>query len=144
MRRRLTILLGALLLPLFLLNAGFGNPGAFGGLQHKFLKPSEAFKVQAKVDGDTLKTTIRLGQKIHIYAKDLHFKILKPKALQLKPKLPKPIVYEGDKVYYGTLNISVPLDELHKEGIRGPFTLEVDLSGCSDAGICYTPQKHTF
>ncbi|WP_292656189.1 protein-disulfide reductase DsbD [Nitratifractor sp.] len=144
MRRRLTILLGALLLPLFLLNAGFGNPGAFGGLQHKFLKPSEAFKVQAKVEGDTLKTTITLGEKIHIYAKDLHLKVIKPKTLELKPKLPKPIVYEGDKVYYGTLDIVVPLKEIRQQDINGPFTLEVDLSGCSDAGICYSPQKYTF
>ncbi len=143
MRRRLTILLGAFLIPLFTLYAGFGSSGGFG-LQQKFLKPSEAFKVEAKVEGDTLKTTIRLADKIHIYTKDLHLKILKPKALELKPKLPEPVVYEGDKVYYGTLNIAVPLDEIRKAGITGPFTLEVELTGCSDAGICYSPQKYTF
>jgi len=143
MKRRLTILLGALLLPLFTLYAGFGGLGDFG-LQQKFLQPSEAFKVQAKVEGNTLTTTIKLGKKIHIYAKDLHFKILKPKAVELKPKLPEPVFYEGDKVYYGTLNVAIPLDALHKQGITGPFTLEVDLSGCSDAGICYQPQKYTF
>ncbi len=143
MRRRLTILLGALLLPLFTLYAGFGSSGGFG-LQQKFLKPSEAFKVEAKVEGDTLKTTIRLADKIHIYAKDLHLKVIKPKALELKPKLPEPVVYEGDKVYYGTLNIAVPLKEIRQAGITGTFTLEVELTGCSDAGICYSPQKYTF
>ncbi len=143
MRRRLTILLGALLLPLFTLYAGFGSSGGFG-LQQKFLKPSEAFKVEAKVEGDTLKTTIRLADKIHIYAKDLHLKVIKPKTLELKPKLPEPVVYEGDKVYYGTLNIAIPLNEIRQQGINGPFTLEVELTGCSDAGICYSPQKYTF
>ncbi len=126
----------------FLLVWGTLHAG-FGGIQRKFLSPEEAFNVQAKLAGERIETTIKLGEKIHIYAKDLHFKVVKPEKFELQVKKPKPIVYEGDKVYYGTLKISIPLSQIRQK-VKGPFTLEVDLAGCSDAGICYQPQKYTF
>ncbi|ADV46139.1 protein-disulfide reductase DsbD [Nitratifractor salsuginis] len=143
MLRRLIIIAGLLLTPMLWLQAGFGSSGGFH-LQRKFLTPDQAFKVQAKIRGDKIKTTVKLGEKIHIYAKDLHFKIIKPKSFELDVKKPEPVDYEGQKVYYGTLNIDIPLQKLREKGIEGPFTLEIDLSGCSDAGICYAPQKYTF
>ncbi|WP_456393458.1 protein-disulfide reductase DsbD [Nitratifractor sp.] len=122
----------------------FGSLGGFGGLKQKFLSPQEAFRAEAKIQGERLLATIKLGEKIHIYAKDLKFSIVKPKKLELHPKLPTPVEYEGDKVYYGTFKASIPLSELQKAGISGPFTLQINLAGCSDAGICYQPQKFTF
>ncbi len=136
MKRTIQTILG-LLLALGTLHAGFG------GIQRKFLSPEEAFKVQAKLAGERIETTIKLGEKIHIYAKDLHFKVVKPEKFELQVRKPKPTVYEGDKVYYGTLKISIPLSQIRQK-VKGPFTLEVDLAGCSDAGICYQPQKYTF
>ena len=136
MKRTIRTILG-LLLALGTLHAGFG------GIQRKFLSPEEAFKVQAKMAGERIETTIKLGEKIHIYAKDLHFKVVKPEKFELQVKKPKPTVYEGDKVYYGTLKIPIPLSQIRQK-VKGPFTLEVDLAGCSDAGICYQPQKYTF
>ncbi len=136
MKRTIRTILG-LLLALGTLHAGFG------GIQRKFLSPEEAFKVQAKLAGERIETTIKLGEKIHIYAKDLHFKVVKPEKFELQVKKPKPTVYEGDKVYYGTLKIPIPLSQIRQK-VKGPFTLEVDLAGCSDAGICYQPQKYTF
>ena len=121
-----------------------GSFGSLGGLKQKFLSPQEAFKAEAKIQGDRLLATIKLGEKIHIYAKDLKFSILKPKKVELHPKLPAPVEYEGDKVYYGTLKAAIPLSELQKAGVSGPFTFQIDLAGCSDAGICYQPQKFTF
>ncbi len=136
MKRTIRTILG-LLLVWGTLHAGFG------GIQRKFLSPEEAFKVQAKMTGDRIETTIKLGEKIHIYAKDLHFKVVKPEKFELQVKKPKPTLYEGDKVYYGTLKIPIPLSQIRQK-VKGPFTLEVDLAGCSDAGICYQPQKYTF
>ncbi|WP_457607894.1 protein-disulfide reductase DsbD [Nitratifractor sp.] len=118
--------------------------GGFGGMKQKFLSPKEAFKVSAKLDGETIRARIALGKKIHIYAKELHVKVVKPKEIELDVAKPKPVKYEGDDVYYGTLDLSIPLSEIRKQGIEGPFTLEIDLAGCSDAGICYQPQKYTF
>ncbi len=122
--------------------SGFGS---FGGLKkQKFLSPEEAFKASAKLEGDKIKAQIRMGDKIHIYAKDLHFKIVKPKNFELDVPKPEPVLYQGDKVYYGTLDFEIPLESIRKKIPEGPFTLEIDLAGCSDAGICYQPQKYTF
>ncbi|WP_456457427.1 protein-disulfide reductase DsbD [Nitratifractor sp.] len=136
MKRTIRTIVG-LLLVWGTLHAGFG------GIQRKFLSPEEAFKVQAKIVGERIETTIKLGEKIHIYAKDLHFKVVKPEEFELQVKKPEPTLYEGDKVYYGTLKIPIPLSQI-RQRVKGPFTLEVDLVGCSDAGICYQPQKYTF
>ncbi len=143
MLRTLIIIAGLLLTPLLTAYAGFGSGGGFN-LQRKFLTPDQAFKTQAKIEGDKIKASIRLADKIHIYAKDLHFKVIQPKNFELDIKKPKPVDYEGDKVYYGTLNFDIPLDMIRKKGIEGPFTFQIALSGCSDAGICYQPQTYNF
>ena len=143
--RRFLKIIPLLFLLLGSLHAGFGtlsDPFGFR-LQSKFLSPEEAFKAEAKLDGDRIRATIRLGEKIHIYARDLHFKIIKPESFELKVTRPAPVRYEGDDVYYGTLNVDIPLKEIRSR-VSGPFTLEIDLTGCSDAGICYQPQKYTF
>jgi thiol:disulfide interchange protein DsbD len=132
----------AFLLTQVTLTAGFTENGAFN-LERKFLSPEEAFKAEAKIDGDRIRTTIRLGEKIHIYAKDLHYRIVKPETFELKVDKPAPVTYEGDDVYYGTVNVEIPLNEIRSH-VKGPFTLEIALAGCSDAGICYQPQKYTF
>jgi len=127
--------------------AGFGTLGGGASafqLKQKFLSPEQAFKVEAKREGDRIAVTIKLGEKIHIYAKDLKFRVVKPKTLDLDIQKPAPVNYEGDDVYYGTLNLDILLEKIRRAGIEGPFTLEVDLAGCSDAGICYQPQKYTF
>ena len=58
-----------------------GHTEGFGGLKlpkQQFLDPKEAFQVTATREGDTIKANISLGDKIYIYAKDLHFKVTKP------------------------------------------------------------------
>ena len=114
-------------------------------LKRNFLSPDEAFKVSAKiVDNSKIETTIKLGDKIHIYAKDLKFKVIKPKEFELNVAKPKGVMYEGDEVYYDTLKVDIPLSSIKAKGIDGNFTLLVHLSGCSDAGICYQPQEYKF
>jgi len=115
----------------------------FGQLKRSFLKPEEAFKATAIKKDGYIDTQIKLGDKIHIYAKDLHFKIVKPKTFELQVKKPKPVDYEGDKVYYGTLHIKIPTSEIESR-VSGEYRLQIEMSGCSDSGICYQPQKFTF
>ncbi|WP_456431247.1 protein-disulfide reductase DsbD [Nitratifractor sp.] len=133
------------LFPILLLaEGGFGGfGGGFGG-NRQFLPPEKAFHVEAKRQNDRIDVTIRLADKIHIYAKDLRFRVTKPQSFEIPVQKPKPTRYEGDEVYYGTLHIPIPLRTLRTHGITGPFTLRVDLAGCSDAGICYQPQHYTF
>ena len=139
--KRVIALISAVFISLTMLSSAEG----FGGLnlKRKFLEPSEAFKATAVKKGDYIDAQIKLGEKIHIYAKDLHFKVVKPKEFELNVKKPKPVDLEGDKVYYGTLDFKIPLKEIESK-VKGPYTLQIELSGCSDSGICYQPQKFAF
>ena len=139
--RRVIGLISAILISFTMLLSAEGF-GAFK-LKRKFLEPSEAFKATAVKNGEYIDAQIKLGKKIHIYAKDLHFKIVKPKEFELNVKKPEPVDYEGDKVYYGTLDFKIPIKEIESK-VKGAYTLQIELSGCSDAGICYQPQKFTF
>jgi len=126
------------------LSAGFGTGGGFslagGG---EFLKPSEAFRVSAKMHRDAIDVNVSLGEKIHIYADKLKFRIVSPENIPLEADGPEPVEYGGEKVYYGDNIFHIPKREYEKVA-DGPVGLEVSLSGCSDAGICYQPQKYRF
>ena len=139
--KRVIILISAIFVSLTMLSSAEG----FGGLnlKRKFLEPSEAFKATAIKKGDYIDAQIKLGNKIHIYAKDLHFKVVKPEQFELNVKKPKPVDLEGDKVYYGTLDFKIPVKEIESK-VKGPYTIQIDMSGCSDSGICYQPQKFSF
>ena len=140
MRRIVTSILALIVsLSMFISADGFGSLN----LKRKFLEPSEAFKATAVKKGDYIDAKIKLADKIHIYSKDLHFKIIKPKEFELNIKKPKPVDLEGQKVYYGTLDFKIPLKDIESK-VNGAYTLQIEMSGCSDAGICYQPQKFTF
>lgn len=142
--RSLLMLLSLFLTPWTAIAAGFGE---IEGLpQQTFLDPKDAFKAVAKVEDNTLKTAIILGDKIHAYIKDLHYIITQPKKVELTIQKPDPVTIEGDEntVFYGTQTIDVPLKQLRDKGISGKFTLAIHMTGCSDAGICYNPQTRTF
>ncbi len=117
----------------------------FGGFeipkQQKFLKPTEAFKVTAKQTENSLKVNIGLADKIHIYKNKLKFSITKPIKKELHPTLPKGKIITGEEAYDTNLTIEIPNKQL---GVNGNYELQVNLTGCSDAGICYAPQTYNF
>ena len=117
---------------------GFAN---FKMPEQKFLKPSEAFKVNATTTKDGVKIDINLADKIHIYKNKLTATITKPIKKELKLDLPKGKIVTGEEAYEGNLTINIPKSKL---GVNGDFELEVSLQGCSDAGICYAPQTYKF
>ena len=120
------------------------NAEGFSGFklkEQKFLKPSEAFKVNATNTKDGLKIDINLADKIHIYKNKLSATILKPTKKEVKLNLPKGKIVTGEEVYEGNLTINVPNSTL---GVNGDYELEVSLQGCSDEGICYAPQRYKF
>ncbi len=123
-----------------------GFPGIEGLPQQTFLDPKDAFKAVAKVEDDTLKTAIILADKIHAYVHKLRYVITQPTPVELSIQKPDPVTIEGDDdpVFYGTQTINVPLQQLRDKGIDGNFTLQIHMTGCSDAGICYNPQIRTF
>jgi thiol:disulfide interchange protein DsbD len=118
-------------------NAGFGSFNNQGG----FLKPEEAFKVDARSESNGVKVEIKLGNKIHIYKDELRFKLLEPEEREIKIPLPEAKSYGDKEGYEGNLTLLIPYDKI---GDFKKFKLGVYLTGCSDAGICYSPQSYSF
>jgi thiol:disulfide interchange protein DsbD len=142
--KRIFFVLTALWLLSANMQAGFtSDMGGFHLSRRKFLPPSQAFKAEARLEGKAIHATITLGEKIHIYAKDLRFRIIAPKIFELDVKKPAPVKYENRDVYYGRLDFKIPLDEIYPKTVSG-FTLEISMTGCSDEGVCYAPRKFTF
>jgi thiol:disulfide interchange protein DsbD len=111
--------------------------------QSTFLKPFEAFIVEANVIGDTLQTKIALGKDIHLYQNSLKYTIIKPTSFELSPALPSAIDDEGELVYEDEVVVDFDLDTIESK-VKGDYTLQIELMGCSTSGICYQPIVQTF
>ena len=121
------------------------NAEGFGGFkmpQQAFLDPADAFKATAIKDGDVIKTNIILGDNIYIYAKDLHYKITKPNIGEIEVSKPNPEKH-GEFDIYKSIAIDIPLSEIQSK-VKEDYTLSIEMTGCSDSGICYQPQTRTF
>jgi len=137
-------LLKLLLLVTIFLNADFASAkSTFPHTKNDFIPATEAFKVSAVQDGDTIKAKIILADKIHITADTLKFFIVKPEKIELSVNKPAPHEVDGDKVYEKEIFLDIPLS-LVTSKVVGKFTLSVQFSGCSDKGICYNPQEREF
>jgi thiol:disulfide interchange protein DsbD len=111
--------------------------------KQKFLSPDEAFQVSATLKDGNIETKINMAEKIHAYEDSLHYRIVKPKRVELTVKKPTPHEFDGDKVYEKELIVTIPTSEIEAQ-VAGDYTLEIEFQGCSDAGICYQPIKKTF
>jgi thiol:disulfide interchange protein DsbD len=125
------------------------NGLVFGGFtsalqKNRFLQPEEAFKISAEQKEERIETNIVLADAIHIYKNDLKFRIVSPQQFKLNPPLPKAEEIDGDSVYEKALTVEIPLKEITSRVRGGSYTLEVEVVGCSDAGICYQPFKKQF
>jgi thiol:disulfide interchange protein DsbD len=121
--------------------AGFGAKVKDSGL----LPAEEAFKVSAVQNGDVIETKILLGDKIHVTADTLKYMIVEPDEIELEVNKPKPYEHDGDMVYEKEISVNIPLQDIYNK-VSGDYTLAINFSGCSDAGICYNPisEKYQF
>ena len=133
------LLLAVLLFSTFL-TAGFESALK----KQKFLSPDEAFKVSAVLKDGVIETKIIIGEKIHVYDDDtLHYRITSPEAIELKVQKPASHDFDGDKVFEKELIVNIPVKDIESQ-VKGDYTLEIELLGCSDAGICYQPILKSF
>ena len=112
-------------------------------IEQKFLKPSEAFQVEAIQNGEYIDTKIILGKDIHLYQESLKYYISKPTKLELTPNLPEAKNDDGDMIYEGELSVALSIKNI-TDKIDGDYTLSIELLGCSSAGICYQPIIKNF
>lgn len=134
-----TLLLTVLLFTTFL-TAGFESALK----KQKFLSPDEAFQVSAVLKEDVIETKVIIGDKIHVYDDNtLRYKITSPKALELTVEKPTSHDFDGDKVFEKELIVTIPVKDIESQ-VKGDYTLQIELLGCSDAGICYQPIVKSF
>ncbi len=112
--------------------------------KQKFLSPEEAFQVSAVLKDGVIETTITIADKIHVYDDNtLQYRIISPEKIKLDVKKPKSHDFDGDMVFEKQILVNIPIKEIESK-VKGDYTLEIELLGCSDAGICYQPIKKTF
>ena len=133
------LLLAVLLFSTFL-TAGFESALK----KQKFLSPDEAFKVSAVLKDGVIETKILIGDKIHVYDDNtLHYRITSPELIELTVNKPVSHDFDGDMVYEKELLVNIPVKDISSK-VKGDYTLEIELLGCSDAGICYQPIIKSF
>ena len=110
----------------------------------KFLQPEEAFQISAVKNGDLIETKVTLADKIHVYDDDtMHYRITSPTAVELDVQRPASHDFDGDKVFEKEILLNIPVTEIESK-VTGDYTLEIEIVGCSDMGICYQPFKKSF
>ena len=109
----------------------------------EMMDPADAFKVSAVQKGDFIETRIVLGKDIHVTAKTLKYSIVKPEEIELDLTLPKAHEVDGDMVYEKEILLNIPLKTIYAK-VSEDYTLAIDFSGCSDAGICYSPIQKLY
>ncbi len=121
----------------------------FGGFssalkKQKFLQPEEAFQITAVLNADVIETTVTLADKIHVYDDDtLHYRITSPSKVELDVNKPASHDFEGDKVFEKEILVTIPVKDIESK-VSGDYTLEIEILGCNEKGICYQPFIKTF
>ena len=130
-------LLVRLLAVLFL---SFGST-AWGIDDGDLLDPERAFRVEARMQGNTAIVRWEVAEGYYLYRDRIQFRSLTPGVTLDEPDLPEgkrkddPIFGEV-AVFRGTVEGRVGV-----EGRSGPFDLQVIHQGCADIGVCYPPNR---
>ena len=106
-----------------------------------FLEPAQAFKFSARmVDGHTVAVNFQIADGYYMYREQFKFSAVGAKLGA--PAIPPGTVhydatFEKDvETYRQSVAITIPVD------VDGPFTLLVSGQGCSEKGLCYSPQDY--
>ena len=107
-----------------------------------FLDPAQAFRFSARMaDPQTIAVTFNIADGYYMYREP--FKFSATGAKLGTPAIPAGKVhydptFEKDvETYRKSVTITIPVD------VNGPFTLHVSGQGCSEKGLCYSPQDYT-
>ncbi len=122
------------------------NLSLFAFNQDEILQPHEAFIVDAKKQGENIKTSIKLGEKIYLFDRALKYTIIKPKEVSLDKLLnkPKPVEQAGKKAHLEDVIVDIPLSLIKEQIGNSEFTIKISYQGCSKKGLCYQPLKAIF
>ncbi|WP_298986199.1 protein-disulfide reductase DsbD domain-containing protein, partial [uncultured Campylobacter sp.] len=114
------------------------------GLGAEPLKPSDAFKLNAAVQSDSVTLSFDIADGIYLYQNEIKIFIGGAEVTNLI-NLPAATEYKDYKIYEGKFSIAVPLGlVLANAADSDDFVLNGDFLGCTKSGFCYQPQQFGF
>ena len=114
------------------------------GLGAEPLKPSDAFKLDATAQSDSVTLSFDIADGIYLYQNEIKIFIGSAEVTNLI-NLPAATEYKDYKIYEGKFSIAVPLGlVLANAPNSDDFVLNGDFLGCTKSGFCYQPQQFGF
>lgn len=114
------------------------------GLGAEPLKPSDAFKLNATVQSDSVTLSFDIADGIYLYQNEIKIFTDGAEVTNLI-NLPAATEYKDYKIYEGKFSIAVPLGlVLANAADSDDFVLNGDFLGCTKSGFCYQPQQFGF
>ena len=112
------------------------------------LPPAQAFKADAIADGgDRLLIRLTPATDYYLYKNQTKFKLKADGVSLAEVQWPKATqhrdAYFGNvPVYFNEVDVPITLKRSHARGVEA--TLDIELQGCQNNGICYEPMHRTF
>lgn len=112
--------------------------------QPEFLRPEEAFKAQAWVEGSQVFVLWDIAPNYYLYQDKLKIELTDTSGLVLEnTEFPPALSHEDEyfgitQVYYNQVELA---GRLSGETENKQLALTIHYQGCADAGLCYPPQK---
>jgi len=114
------------------------------GLGAEPLKPSDAFKLNAAAQSDSVTLSFDIADGVYLYQNEIKIFIGGAEVTNLI-NLPAATEYKDYKIYEGKFSIAVPLGlVLANAADSDNFVLNGDFLGCTKSGFCYQPQQFGF
>ena len=114
------------------------------GLGAEPLKPSDAFKLNAAAQSDSVTLSFDIADGVYLYQNEIKIFIGGAEVTNLI-NLPAATEYKDYKIYEGKFSIVVPLGlVLANAADSDDFVLNGDFLGCTKSGFCYQPQQFGF
>lgn len=109
--------------------------------EDEFLDPSVAFRFSARIEGDKIAVNFKIAEGYYMYRERFGFSAVGAK-LGTPEIPPGKVKYDETfaknvETYRHELTILIPFEA------SGPFTLKATGQGCSDKGLCYSPQDYS-
>ena len=114
------------------------------GLGAEPLKPSDAFKLNAAAQSDSVTLSFDIADGVYLYQNEIKIFTDGAEVTNLI-NLPAATEYKDYKIYEGKFSIAVPLGlVLANAADSDDFVLNGDFLGCTKSGFCYQPQQFGF
>lgn len=108
------------------------------------LKPSDAFKLDATAQSDSVTLSFDIADGVYLYQNEIKIFTDGAEVTNLI-NLPAATEYKDYKIYEGKFSIAVPLGlVLANTADSDDFVLNGDFLGCTKSGFCYQPQQFGF